>query len=127
MSFLTPEDLDPELIKGVAANATNADKQRALELQLTLAGHLRNRATDHGTMAGNIYIPPNPVTGALDTIDRLQGLSDSIHGQQKQADLISQRGNALSDFFDKYFNKKKDAGTTPLPDVDAVTGREYPQ
>lgn len=107
MAFLTTEDLDPSLISSTANLATNQDRQDALALQLKLAGQLRNRQADHGTMAGAMYIPPNPINSALDLIDRFQGLSDSAHGKKDSEALIAQRQGGLEKFFNDYLSKKK--------------------
>lgn len=113
MSFLTTQDVDPSLVNSIADNATNSDKQDALALQLKLAGQLRNKQPDHGTMAGALYIPPNPINQALDNIDHFQGISDSMHGADKQNELINQRGAALHDFIGKYMGQDKKTVTDP--------------
>lgn len=113
MAFLTTEDLDPSLISSTANLATNQDKQDALALQLKLAGQLRGRQADHGTMAGAMYIPPNPINSALDLIDRFQGLSDSMHGKKDSDALIAQRQGGLEKFFNDYLNTKRKTVTDP--------------
>ena len=113
MAYLNSTDFDPSLLALVGGNATNSDKQNALAMQLQLAGALRNKGNDHGTMAGAMYIPPNPLQTALDNIDHIQGIRDSQGGKAKSDALIGQRGNALNAFIQSYFGKKDPSQQDP--------------
>lgn len=75
-----------DLINTAGNASTLEDKQRQLALQLQLSNQLRQgKAADHGTMAGTIYIPPNPVNQALEMYNQVQGIQNS----KKQTDSLA--------------------------------------
>lgn len=97
-SFLGTEDFSPDDLASISKLSTNEDKQQQLALQLKLAAALRNKQGDHGTMAGQVYIPPNPVHGAMDIFDRIQGMTQAAKGAKEQTGLNAERQAGLDHF-----------------------------
>lgn len=109
--WLTTQDFDPDDLAAVSQLGTNKDKQEQLSRQLYLANALRGHQLEKGQMAGDIYIPPNPVANALTMYDRIQGIKDARQGVKTQNDLNTQRQSGLDHFLKSWLQKTQPANT----------------
>lgn len=110
------------LSSNTGAASTIEDKQKQLMLQLQLSNMLRNKGTpDHGTMAGQVYIPPNPINQALDLYDHVQGIRNSQKSLDALTNVNNQKQGYTNDFVDQLLGRKKNKTASPVPAVPEST------
>jgi hypothetical protein len=79
-------NLDDDDIDAILGLGTNNSQQQRLKLQMQLANALRTNSNDDpkGTMAGQVYIPPDPFAKGLSVYDHLKGIKDTNSRRQRQ-------------------------------------------
>lgn len=115
MAYLSPDDVDSigdDDISAILGLNQNASQQDKLTLQQKLASALRNKSPDRGQSVpqGSVFLPPNPLTSAMDIFDHLQGIAQGTQAVQQGKDLDTQRQAALEKFY-KLLQKKGKAST----------------
>lgn len=126
MSYLdtsTVDDLGDGDIAQILGLSTNSSKQDRLALQAKLANALRQKGDEKGQMAGAVYIPPNPVSTAMDTYDHLSSILGQGKNEKQSEDLDSQRQAALSRFARMWFNK---GGNSADPSLSSISDPNDP-
>lgn len=104
------------------AAATIEDKQKQLALQLQLSNLLRNKQPDHGTMAGQVYIPPNPVNQALDMYDHVQGIRQAQKSTDALTGLNNEKSGYTNDFIKALLKgREKNTSLSPVPQPNTST------
>lgn len=105
--FLQPQDFDDDDLTSILGLSQNASKQSKLELQARLAAALRdhNPAQGQSVPGGSVFIPPNPLTTAMQTFDHLQGIVSSMQGKKQGDKLDEERQKGLERFARLWFNK----------------------
>lgn len=126
MSYLSPSDVDnigDEDISQILGLNKNASQQDKLTLQMKLANILRNKDHGHGQSVpqGSVFLPPNPLTSAMDIFDHLQGITQGNEGIEQGKQLDAQRQSALERFY-KLLQKK---GQNPQSTPDPSAGTDY--
>lgn len=120
MAYLSPDDADnigDDDISQILGLNQNASQQSKLALQQKLAAALREKGADHGQSVpqGSVFLPPNPLTNAMDIFDHLQGITQSKEGIEAGKNLDTQRQAALEKFY-KLLQKKTKGVSAVTPD-----------
>jgi hypothetical protein len=96
-------NLDDDDIDAILGLGTNNSQQQRLKLQMQLANALRTNSNDDpkGTMAGQVYIPPDPFAKGLSVYDHLKGIKDANSQNAKGSSLDLQRQIVMNLFAQK--------------------------
>jgi hypothetical protein len=113
--FLQPSDFGDDDLSSVLGLSQNASQQQKLELQMRLANVLRQQQPAQGQSVpmGSTFIPPSPLTTAMQTFDHLQGIVASAQGKKQGQQLDSDRQKGLMHFAKMWFNKGGAQGGDP--------------
>jgi len=111
MTYLTPDQANAssgEDITDILGLGQNASQQDKLALQQKLAVALRNQQPAQGQAipSGSVFIPPSPLTTAMQTFDHLQGIVASAQGKKDSDQLDKDRSKGLAHFAKMWFNKQ---------------------
>lgn len=127
--WLTTDDFDPDSVQSIAGLSTTKDKQSQLQQQLILANALRRgSSTPKGQMAGDVYIPPNPLETAMSLYDHFQGIKEGRQGAKDQAALNQQHQDAVDKYFQAYQRSRNPAvaptatSESDVPDIHSLMG-----
>lgn len=128
--YLQPSDFGDDDITSILGLSQNASQQQKLELQQRLANALRQQQPAQGQSVpmGSTFIPPSPLTTAMQTFDHMQGIVATAQGKKQGQDLDSDRQRGLERFAKLWFNQNK----KPMPggdpnDPTSLTGPPQPQ
>lgn len=110
-------DFSDDDLAQILGLSVNASKQNKLELQQRLANALRSKGTEKGQSVpmGSVFLPPSPLTTAMDTFDHLQGIMTGSKGQQEGNALDIDRLTRLMKFA-KMWHGNSNPNATPQPD-----------
>lgn len=109
MGYNTQDDTFDDDTLGQMAGLGGLDDDAAkAKLQLQIAALLRTKGRDKGQMAGQMYIPPNPVDSFLDSYDRIQGMSQMNDANKTISDIGDKRKSAIADFMKQWQESKLD-------------------
>jgi len=127
MAYLSTTDVDSigdDDISQILGLSQNASQQDKLALQQRLANALRNKDSNHGQSVpqGSVFLPPNPLTSAMDIFDHLQGITQGQQGIEQGKQLDAQRQSALDRFAKLWINRNKKKQDTVTPDSNSDLG-----
>jgi hypothetical protein len=105
--YLDPSDFSDDELSQVLGLSQNASQQSKLELQQRLANALRNQSPSGGQTVpmGSTFLPPSPLTTAMQTFDHLQGIVSGMQGEKQGKDLDAKRQAGLERFAKMWFNR----------------------
>ena len=112
MAFLRPEDFDSTDIPDAAGLNTNSDKQEQLALMAKLSTALRTKNLPQGQMAGQMYIPANPLDTAMGIYDHLSAIQGAKGLDGKFGSLINDKQSAIERLL-QHFHQRQ-AGQMPF-------------
>jgi hypothetical protein len=121
-----PSDDDLSSILGLSQNASQQSK---LELQQKLANALRQKGQAQGQSVpmGSVFIPPSPLTTAMDTFDRLPSTVSSIQGKKQGDQLDADRQKGLEKFYKLWVKKGGSSSVVADPnDPSSLDGPPQP-
>lgn len=115
--YLTTDDVSSDDLSSILGLSQNASQQSKLELQQKLAAALREHNPDKGQVVpqGSTFLPPNPLTTAMETFDHLQGIVSSMQGKKQGEDLDAARQKGLERFAKLWFNHNGQNTTQDVP------------
>lgn len=132
--FLQTSDFPSDDISDILGLSQNASQQSKLELQQKLANALRNQQPAQGQTVpmGSTFLPPSPLTTAMQTFDHLQGIVASAQGKKDGKSLDAARQKGLEHFAKMWFNRGGAQGGDPndpnnLQSQGPPTGLSNPQ
>jgi hypothetical protein len=124
--FLQTSDFSDDDLNEILGLGGVDNQQSRLQLQQKLANALRTKGTEKGQSVpmGSVFLPPSPLTTAMDTFDHLQGITSAMQGEEKGKDLDAKHAKGLARFAKLWFKNKQDQGTDPLDpnDPDSLIG-----
>lgn len=107
--FLDMSDVGDDELSQILGLSTNASQQNKLELQMRLANALRAKGVDKGQVVpgGSVFLPPSPLTTAMDQFDHLQGIVSGMQGKKQGDQLDADRQRGLERFAKLWFSRNK--------------------
>jgi hypothetical protein len=127
--YLQPSDFNSgsDDISDILGLGQNASQQQRLELQMKLANALRQQQPAGGQTVpmGSTFLPPSPLTTAMQTFDHLQGIVASAQGKKQGDALDKDRQKGLAHFAKMWFNKDQPQAGDPN-DPNATNGPPSP-
>jgi hypothetical protein len=116
--YLQPSDFGDDDITSILGLGQNNSQQERLQLQMKLANQLRQEQPAQGQSVpqGSTFIPPSPLTTAMQTFDHLQGIVATAQGKKDGAKLDADRQTGLERFAKLWFNQNKGGNADPTAD-----------
>jgi hypothetical protein len=106
--YVDPSQIDSvgtDDISQILGLGANDSQQNRLALQMKLANALRTQNPSGGQVVpmGSTFIPPSPLTTAMETFDHLQGIIAQAQGKKDGAQLDADRQKGLMTFAKHWF------------------------
>lgn len=117
--YLDPSDFTDDDLTQVLGLSQNASQQDKLALQQRLANALRGNQPSGGQSVpmGSTFLPPSPLTTAMQTFDHLQGIVSSMQGEKQGKELDAKRQAGLEHFAKMWFNRGQQQPPTQAQDA----------
>jgi hypothetical protein len=119
--FLQTEDFSDDDLNQILGLGGVDNQQNRLMLQQKLANALRTKGTEKGQSVpmGSVFLPPSPLTTAMDTFDHLQGIMSQAQGEKQGKELDEKHAKGLAAFARRWFNRNNGQNQdTTDPSVD---------